>query len=354
MSTAERTVTNTPALDAEQVLEPRPTTAGRRSRRREGLLVALVADLIAVLVALGSALALTANLFTDQRTETGRLALGIVVLSGIWLGLLATYGSYDRRRMRISSRGLDDRLKVVAPPLIVGGLVVLLAHAPLTAAFGPGLVEPATVGAFLALAAVLVPLARVCIQNVEALGVARPERTLVVGSGPVARIVFQKLRHHRAYGLNLVGYLGDEAGDMDGFAYLGQCGDLAQACEALDIDRVLIAGPTVTDEEMLELVRSVRNPSVQVSIVPRYFEIFPAHASLDDLEGVPVITMPPVRLGCGARIVKRAVNVLVSGALLVLLAPALAAIAVGIRLDSPGPAIFRQLRAGRTAGRSAS
>ena len=98
---------------------------------------------------------------------------------------------------------------------------------------------------------------------------------------------------------------------------------------------------------MLDLVRSVRNPSVQVSIVPRYFEVFPSHATLDDLEGVPVLTMPPVRLGPAAGIVKRAADVVVSAAVLLLLAPALAVIAVAIRLDSRGPVLFRQVRIGR-------
>ena len=347
MSTAERTVTNPPALEAEPLREPSSVGAARGSRRRDRVVLALGADLVAVVVAWVSALALTANFFTDQRAEIGRLTLGIAVLSGIWLGLLAIFGSYHRRRVSISSRGLDDHLKSIALPLIVGGLGVLLMQAPLTEAFGPGLVEPATVATFLGLAALLVPLARLCIQSVRALGLDRPERTLIVGSGPVARTVSKKLRSHRGYGLELVGYVADEDDDVEGFSHLGRCGELAQTCETLEIDRVLIAGPTATDEEMLELVRSVRNPRVQVSMVPRFFEIFPAHARLDDLEGVPVITIPPVRLGSAARIAKRAVDILVSGALLLLLAPALGAIAAAIKIDSPGPAFFHQLRRGR-------
>ena len=57
---------------------------------------------------------------------------------------------------------------------------------------------------------------------------------------------------------------------------------------------------------MLDLVRTVRRPDVQVSIVPRYFEIFTSRAILDDVEGMPVVTLPPMRLGRGSRLLKRA------------------------------------------------
>ena len=43
---------------------------------------------------------------------------------------------------------------------------------------------------------------------------------------------------------------------------------------------------------MLELARSVRQPYLQVSIIPRYHEIFTANATLEDLAGVPVVTLP--------------------------------------------------------------
>src|SRR6185503_10752629 len=50
-------------------------------------------------------------------------------------------------------------------------------------------------------------------------------------------------------------------------------------------------------EETLDLVRTVRRPDVHVSIVPRYFEIFTSHAMLDDVEGMPIVTLPPPRRG---------------------------------------------------------
>ena len=59
--------------------------------------------------------------------------------------------------------------------------------------------------------------------------------------------------------------------------------------------------------------------------MPRYFEIFTSHATLDDVEGMPVVTLPPMRLGRSARVLKRTVDVVVAGTALLVLAPLLAA-----------------------------
>jgi exopolysaccharide biosynthesis polyprenyl glycosylphosphotransferase len=81
--------------------------------------------------------------------------------------------------------------------------------------------------------------------------------------------------------------------------------------------------------------------------VPRYFEIFTSHAILDDVEGMPVVTLPPMRLGRSARVLKRGFDMVVSATALLLLAPLLGIVALAIRVDGPGPVFFRQPRRGR-------
>ena len=115
---------------------------------------------------------------------------------------------------------------------------------------------------------------------------------------------------------------------------------------------MLLASSIASHEEMLDLVRTVRRPDVQVSIVPRYFEIFTSHAILDDVEGMPVVTLPPMRLGRSSRLLKRAFDIAVSA---LALAPALTAAGSRSRSRSgwtAGPRLYRQPRRGRTARRS--
>jgi exopolysaccharide biosynthesis polyprenyl glycosylphosphotransferase len=110
---------------------------------------------------------------------------------------------------------------------------------------------------------------------------------------------------------------------------------------------VLLGSSIASHDEMLDLIRTVRRPDVQVSIVPHYFEIFTSRAILDEVEGMPVVTLPPMNLGRSSRLLKRSFDVVVSSAALVVLSPVLAAVAIAIRLDSSGSALYRQPRRGR-------
>jgi exopolysaccharide biosynthesis polyprenyl glycosylphosphotransferase len=201
---------------------------------------------------------------------------------------------------------------------------------------------------FLSAALVLVPIARGSIRSWVFPRVMARRRTLIVGGGGEARLVYRKLQTHPEYGLEVVGFLagGRESEDVPG-PILGSCDDIAPIVDEFEIDRVLVASSIASHEEMLDLVRSVRRPDVQMSIVPRYFEIFTSHAILDDIEGMPVVTLPPMRLGRSSRLLKRSFDLVASGSALVLLSPVLAVIALAIRLDSSGRAIYRQPRRGR-------
>jgi exopolysaccharide biosynthesis polyprenyl glycosylphosphotransferase len=176
----------------------------------------------------------------------------------------------------------------------------------------------------------------------------RPRRTLIVGTDDEARLVHRKIASHPEYGLNVIGFL-EGQGDTDGLPapVVGSQEDIAAVVDEFEVDRVLLASSIGSHEEMLDLLRTVRRPDVQVSIVPRYFEIFNSHATLDDVEGMPVVTLPPMRLGSSARLLKRSFDVAVSTILLALLAPVLLIIGAAIRLDSNGPALYWQPRRGR-------
>src|SRR4029077_2505091 len=192
-----------------------------------------------------------------------------------------------------------------------------------------------------------VPIVRGSVRSWVFPRIMKPRRTLVVGSGEEANLVFRKLKAHPEYGLQVVGFLDGESEQPPPGPVLGSPRDVARVVDEYDIERVLLASAVGSHEETLDLVRTVRRPDVQVSIVPRYFEIFTSHAILDDVEGMPVVTLPPMRLGRSSPLLKRAVDVGVSRSALVCLSPLLGAIALAIRLDSKGPAFFRQPRRGR-------
>jgi len=93
-------------------------------------------------------------------------------------------------------------------------------------------------------------------------------------------------------------------------------------------------------------VRECERRRVRARIVPDLFQMSLTQVNVEDLGGVPLIGVRTVAISKGALLVKRLIDVTVAAVGLVLCAPLLLLIALAIRLDSPGPIIFRQTRVG--------
>jgi exopolysaccharide biosynthesis polyprenyl glycosylphosphotransferase len=84
-----------------------------------------------------------------------------------------------------------------------------------------------------------------------------------------------------------------------------------------------------------------------VDVVPRLFEFLDGVRALDQVGGLPLLSIGTPHLTRSSRIAKRTLDIAFSAFLLLLLAPLIAAIAVAIKVESRGPVLFRQLRVGR-------
>jgi exopolysaccharide biosynthesis polyprenyl glycosylphosphotransferase len=329
------------AVRAPAVLSPRGLKRGRTWMLAAGDLVALtvaytvsyvVADRIAPLPPVSAA--------------PWFLLLVAVTAPIVWAGVFTAYHLYDNDNLKISVSSFDE-VRDLFHAILAGSLGYLIVSQAVRYFFDWWIYAPAEAVLFLGAALVVIPIVRGSIRSWVFPKVMKPRRTLIVGSGPEADLVFRKLKTHPEYGLQVVGFLDGEAAEPLPAPVLGSPADVAQVVEDYEIDRVLLASSVGSHEETLDLVRTVRRPDVQVSIVPRYFEIFTSHAILDDVEGMPVVTLPPMRLGRSARVLKRGFDMVVSATALLVLAPLLGMVALAIRLDSPGPVFFRQPRRGR-------
>jgi exopolysaccharide biosynthesis polyprenyl glycosylphosphotransferase len=262
------------------------------------------------------------------------VALLVLAVPVVWVAVFTAYGLYENDARRISVTSFDE-VGDVFHAILAGSLAFLILSQAVRHLFGWWIYTAVEAFLFLAATLIVVPLVRGSIRNWVFPRVMRRRRAVIVGVGPEADLVLRKLNAHPEYGLDVVA------------TFAGGDGDLTRALDELDADRVLLAAPAAEQEELLELLRNVRRSDVQVSILPRYCDIFTSHAILDEIEGIPVVSVPPMRLGRPSLALKRGFDLVVSSLLLLLLAPALALIALAIRLDSPGPAFFRQPRRGR-------
>ena len=109
------------------------------------------------------------------------------------------------------------------------------------------------------------------------------------------RMLERKIDAHPEYGLELVGFVDDDSTGRRACSAAPTTSPrlVDELRDRLGRDRLLATRRT---SETLELVRAVRRPDVHLSIVPNYFELFASNATIEDIEGMPVVSLPPMRL----------------------------------------------------------
>jgi exopolysaccharide biosynthesis polyprenyl glycosylphosphotransferase len=169
----------------------------------------------------------------------------------------------------------------------------------------------------------------------------------VIGGGADAAELVQTIRAQE-YGMRLAGYVLEDGGPppVDGGVVLGRVSELASVLEQHVLDELLFAVPRERLPAMQDAILTAEELGVPVRISLEMMKFGRARVSVSEIAGVPMLALHRTPSDTLELAVKRAFDVLASAAVLVLLAPLYALVAVAIRLDSPGPVLFRQRRVG--------
>jgi exopolysaccharide biosynthesis polyprenyl glycosylphosphotransferase len=174
-------------------------------------------------------------------------------------------------------------------------------------------------------------------------------RALVVGSGAGAEALINRLEMFPEYGYELIGLVDDQLPDGDDYHRLpviGGSGDLARLVRRHAVDAVFLALPQADHRQMLRLIDDCADTRAEVKIIPSLLEVMTSGVVADDIDGIPLIGVRSSRLIGANLVVKRVFDIIVGTILLVPGLPLMAILAIAIKLDSPGPAIYRQERVG--------
>jgi exopolysaccharide biosynthesis polyprenyl glycosylphosphotransferase len=321
-----------------------PAPARRRGGFSHGRVRSLIgADLVAILVSLAGTYLVAEQIGPPAVIAPGWLvALLVPVLALSWLGIFDTYRLYEGQSRAISRKSFDE-VSTLFNALLAGSLALLVVGQGLKKGFDVFVYSPVEAFIFLGIAVVLVPTLRGVVRTWLLPNVMAPRRTLIVGAGATGRLLQRKLASHPEYGLELVGFVDDESGTD----VLGGTDELTAIVDRLNIDWVVLAFSEAPHERTLELVRQVRRPDVHLSIVPNFYELFASNAAIEDIEGVPVVSLPSMQFSRTVRVLKRTFDLVAAGMGLLALTPVLLGAAIAIKLDSRGPVFFRQARHGR-------
>ncbi|MCW3015458.1 MAG: sugar transferase, partial [Solirubrobacterales bacterium] len=319
--------------------------AGRAAARRAVVHHTLLkADVVGILLAvLVTSLASAA---WHLREGADLLVLGILLLPA-WLvtSLIYRLNLLDAER---ADHGTANEVVRVAGALLAA---VWLA-AVVSGLFGP---EPAPslqeLTILVVVGAALMALVRMPARALVRRHPAFRQRTIVVGANTVGRLLAEKLRRHREYGIDFIGFLDDSpdlvhattSGDV-----LGPLETLEQTVQSESVDRVFITPCPARSEEVLTgAARRLERMGVQVDIVPALFELVGPRAAFHTIEGLPMIGLPPRGPSRSTAVAKRALDVTLAAGGLVVLSPLLMVVALCVRLDSPGPVLYRRELVGR-------
>jgi len=152
------------------------------------------------------------------------------------------------------------------------------------------------------------------------------KRVLIAGASDLGKLVADKVLEHRELGFKVVGFLDDRAaGDHIGYRGLPLLGTLGEADEIIrqeNIDHVYVALPLEEHVKMLAIVEATNREAVEVHVVPDLLQFIALRARLENLDGVPIISLNDVPLRGFNSILKRAIDACISaGALLGLSIP---------------------------------
>ncbi len=281
----------------------------------------------------------------------GHISAGIAWLAAIDVSFVVVVmrvrASRVRRLQASAMDGCVEALKVCS-----FGAVLALATA---AILGPD--RPVPIGPELwLLTAVAVCAARLAVQLAQR-GARRRGAlmtpTLVVGAGAVGgHDVVRRLLSGPEYGLRPVGFLDADptpgAVDADvGVPVLGGPDDLVEVCADTGAGHVVLAFAYERDRRLVELVKRCHELGVRVSVVPRLYESVSERGQLDHIGGLALFSPDAIDPRGWQFTVKHTIDRVFAMLALMVLSPVLLALALAVRVSSPGPVIFRQRRVGR-------
>ncbi len=174
------------------------------------------------------------------------------------------------------------------------------------------------------------------------------KHVVLVGSSPMAHRYSDEVRTDRELGYHLVGYIANQPDENWEETWLGGFDKLEEVLDRNRPDEVISAIDTDDFERTPAIISACEKTGCKLAIVPYYAEYMAARPNFDDLNGIPLLNIRYIPLENWAKaFVKRAMDIVGSALILVLLSPLMLAAAIGVKLSSPGPVIFKQERVGR-------
>ncbi|MBE6914200.1 MAG: undecaprenyl-phosphate glucose phosphotransferase [Ruminococcaceae bacterium] len=175
------------------------------------------------------------------------------------------------------------------------------------------------------------------------------KRVLVIGNGRMAKKYIDAIARDRELGYHAIGYVASVRGaNLAGLRYLGAFEKLGAILDEHKPDEVICAIELDDYAHMTEIIAATEKSGTKLSMIPFYAEFMPSNPQFDEVGGVPLLNIRRIPLDNWANaFIKRAVDIIGSLLLIIVSSPVMLVCALGVKISSPGPVIFKQARVGR-------
>lgn len=178
--------------------------------------------------------------------------------------------------------------------------------------------------------------------------------TLLVGSGLVGKALALKLAQHPEFGLRPIGFIDDHPlierfhePEIKDLRILGGLGDISKVISERNVEKVIVGFSKDSHESMLELITLCNNAGVECSVLPRLFEVITDEVLVREVGGISMVPVSKKSIVGMRNAVKTIEDYVITLVGLAVFWPMLLAITIAIKVDTPGPVFFKQIRVGR-------
>ncbi|HEY7655493.1 MAG TPA: undecaprenyl-phosphate glucose phosphotransferase [Burkholderiales bacterium] len=173
---------------------------------------------------------------------------------------------------------------------------------------------------------------------------------VIAGAGELGARLAERIRAVPMLGIRCAGFFDDRGEErMRGVASdacLGRLDDLADYAKKHRVDLIYVTLPMASQPRILKLLDELRDTTASIYFAPDIFVYDLIQARVDAIGEIPIVAVCETPFWGINGVLKRASDLVLASAILVVIAPLMAAIAIGVKLSSPGPALFKQRRYG--------
>jgi putative colanic acid biosysnthesis UDP-glucose lipid carrier transferase len=173
---------------------------------------------------------------------------------------------------------------------------------------------------------------------------------VIVGTGEQAAVVAARLQSSTWFGMDIAAFFSGAQNSLpskfDGNKLIRELDELRLFVEDGGIDQVWISLPHSEEKTIREVISALESTPVEIRYVPDIFEYQLMHHSLSEVAGVPVVNISYTAIDGANRILKTLEDYVLAFFLLVFASPLMLIIALGVKMSSPGPVLYRQTRVG--------